>query len=188
MLTLDGSKVGEMRGVGALIAHRTIPIVPLYKGGGQERGLRSGSEAPELAQSFAVALRAAALGREKFRASAERARAELIKVVIRDVSNVFVNESRVQAPHILNLSLLGRDTDYLVALLDEAGFAVSTRSACETDSEDGSRVVFALTGDLERAKATLRISWSPGVSGSELNKFAKALTSAVKFVDNTSQR
>src|SRR3989338_3153542 len=163
MLVLDASKVGDVRGIGALIAHRTIPLVPLYAGGGQERGLRSGSEAPELAQSFAVALRAAALGREKFRASAERARAELIKVVIRDVSNVFVNESRVQAPHILNLSLLGRDTDYLVALLDEAGFAVSTRSACETDSEEGSRAVFALTGDHERAKATLRISWGPGV-------------------------
>ena len=70
MLTLDASKVGEMRGIGALIAHRTIPIEPLYRGGGQERGLRSGSESPELVRRFAVALRAATLGREDFEARA----------------------------------------------------------------------------------------------------------------------
>ena len=114
-------------------------------------------------------------------------RAELIKTITSTIPNVFINEGSPaggQTPHILNISLPDRDTDYLVALLDEAGFAVSTRSACETDSEEGSRAVLALTGDLERAKSTLRISWSPRVNGSELIKFAKALTVAVKFVDN----
>lgn len=182
MLTLDGSKVGAARGIGALIAHRTIPLTPLYTGGGQERGLRPGSEAPELAQSFAHALRAAAHGREKFRASAELARMELI-TIIKAIPNVYVNESRTQAPHILNLSLPGRDTDYLVALLDEAGFAVSTRSACETDSEQGSRAVFALTGKKERALATLRISWGPDTSSRELARFGASLMRAVAFID-----
>lgn len=46
MLTFDASKVGATRGIGVLVAHRTIPITSFYKGGGQERGLRSGSEAP----------------------------------------------------------------------------------------------------------------------------------------------
>lgn len=186
MMVLDGAKVGP-RGIGALIAHRTIPLEPLYRGGGQERGLRPGSEAPERAKEFAAALCAAARGRERFRAAAEKERTRLIAAITAKIPNVFVHESRAQAPNILNLSLLGRDTDYLVALLDEADFAVSTRSACETDSEEGSRAVLALTGDAEQARATLRISWSSGIGRYQLSRFAKALVQAVAFIDKGSQ-
>lgn len=191
MLTLDGSKVGPShfaqcggRGIGALIARRTIPMMPLYRGGGQERGLRSGSESPELAREFAAALRAATLGHEAFRASAERERAYLTGTIIGTIPNLHIHEGRRQAPHILNLSLPGRDTDYLVALLDEAGFAVSTRSACETDSEEGSRAVFALTGDRAQALSTLRISWGPTTPPRDLTRFAAALAKAVAFLDS----
>lgn len=186
LLTLDASKVGPVRGMGALIAHRTIPLSPLYGGGGQERGLRSGSEAPELARSFASALGAAARSREVFRASAKKMRAELVQTITKTIPDARINESRTQAPHILNLSLPGRDTDYLAALMDEAGFAISTRSACETDSEEGSRAVLALTGDAERARATLRISWGPGMSARALARFARALAQAVAFIDSNS--
>lgn len=185
MLTFDASKVSTARGIGALIAHRTVPIIPLYAGGGQERGLRSGSEAPELARSFASALAAAALGREKFRASAERERKHLISIITGSITNVYINEGRTQSPHILNLSFPNRDTDYLVALLDEAGFAVSSRSACETDSQEGSRAVFALTADSERARATLRISWGPGLRPSAFTRFARALKEAIAFIDSS---
>lgn len=184
MLTLDASKVGEVRGIGSLVAHRTIPLAPLYGGGGQERGLRPGSETPELAKEFAESLHAATHGREAFRASATRARAGLVRHLTPSIQNIFINESRTQAPHILNLSLPGRDTDYLVALMDGEGFAVSTRSACETDSEEGSRAVLALSGNLERARATLRISWGPRARASEFSRFAHTLVRAVAFIDN----
>jgi len=184
MMTLDASKVGDVRGIGALIAHRTIPLKPLYRGGGQERGLRSGSEVPELAEKFAAALGTAAYNRESFRVSAKHMRTRLINEITNAIKNMCVNEGHSQAPHILNLSLTGRDTDYLIALLDESGFAVSTRSACETDSEEGSRAVLVLTGDVERAKSTLRISCGPNVQEREITHFVKALVRAVSFVDN----
>jgi len=186
MLSFDSSKVSAVRGIGVLIAHRNPPaggpLESLYRGGGQERGLRPGSESPELAKAFAAALRAAALDRVKFRYSAEKERMRLISEITSTIQDVYINEGRVQAPNILNISLPGCDTDYIVALLDEAGFAISTRSACETDSEEGSRAVFALTGDKERARSTLRISWGSSVRSSELAKFAKALAKAVTFV------
>ncbi|MFH1178372.1 MAG: aminotransferase class V-fold PLP-dependent enzyme [bacterium] len=188
MLTFDSSKVGMVRGIGALVVHRTIPLEPLYRGGGQERGLRSGSESPQLAESFAACLRQAAFGREKFRTIAEHSRCELIKSITNTIENVYINEGRDQAPNILNISLIGRDTDYIVALLDEAGFAVSTRSACETNSEDGSRAVFALTGDIERARTTLRISWGPENSMRQLDRFKKALAHTISFVDSNDRR
>jgi cysteine desulfurase len=93
-----------------------------------------------------------------------------------------------QAPHILNISLPNLDTDYLVALLDELGIAVSTRSACETDSESGSRSVLALTGDIERSRSTLRISWGPSIKQRELERFASALRNSVSFLDTEGQR
>jgi cysteine desulfurase len=188
MLTLDAAKVGRLHGCGVLIAHRTIPIIPLYAGGGQERGLRSGTAAPELARAFANALLDVVLVRESFRPKAESARASLVDTITKSIPNVFVQEGRVQAPNILNLSLPGRDSDYLVALLDEAGFAVSTRSACETDSEEGSRAVFALTGDTDKARSTLRISWGPDISSRSLARFARALIRAVRFVDSAAGR
>jgi len=182
MLTLDASKVGAIRGIGALVAHRTIPLVPLYRGGSQERGLRPGSEAPELAREFAAALGAALQGRERFRATAERERASLVALITAGIPDTLVNEGRTQAPHILNLSLPGRDTDYLVALLDEAGFAVSTRSACETDSEEGSRAVYELAGDRAQALSTLRISWNSSVKSRELERFSRALERAMPLL------
>lgn len=187
LLTLDAAKVGAVRGVGALIAHRTIPLTPLYKGGGQERGLRPGSENPFAARSFADALSAAARTRDAFRSSAEHERARLTELIKKTIPNVYIQEGRAQAPHILSVSLPGRDTDYLVALLDEAGFAVSTRSACETDSEEGSRAVLTLTGDPARARSTLRISWGPEVRARELTRFVEELVRAVAFIDSSSQ-
>ena len=192
MMTLDASKVGVVRGIGALVAHRTISLTPIYEGGGQERELRSGSQTPELARAFAAALGAAANAREAFRTRAKRDRESLVERATKSIPHLCINEGpkdiHRQAPNILNLSLPGRDTDYLVALLDEEGFAVSSRSACETDSEQGSRAVYALTSDEVRARATLRVSWGAAVSSRDLSRFARALARAVAFVDKRAER
>jgi len=181
LLTIDGAKIGA-RGVGCLIAHRTIPLIPLYAGGGQERGLRSGTQNVEAIAAFAKALSATIENREGFSSRARSAREALI-FAISAIPNLVVNAGAETVPNILNISFLERDTDYLVALLDHAGFAVSTRSACETNSTEGSRAVFALTGDLARAKSTLRISFGPKITVFDVTRFAKALTEAVHFLD-----
>ena len=184
LVTLDASKVCAARGIGCLIVSRSVPLAPLYGGGGQERGLRPGSEAPLLAEAFAEGLTEVTEGRESFRAEASKARSELIEAIRAGIPDIHINEGPNQAPHILNLSLLGRDTDYLLALLDEAGFAVSTKSACESDSEEGSRAVLALFGNPERAAATLRISWGQATPIGSLASFPDALIRAVQFVDS----
>lgn len=181
-LSLDAQKVGGIRGIGALIAPRHTAIKPLMLGGGQERGLRPGTEAPALAAAFAVALEEAQEHAPAFKARAERMRRAFLARVDGKIERVVVNEGQESVPHIVNLSCLGRDTDYLAALLDEAGFAVSTRSACATDSE-GSVAVAALFKDEERAKATLRISWGPDTKERELSRCADALINAVRFLD-----
>ena len=196
LLTLDSSKVCEARGIGCLVAPRTIALTPLYGGGGQERGLVPGSEAPALAAAFAEGLERAAASREAFHIHALSMRAKLVERIRAGIPGMLVNESTVnQDPHILNISLLAptspgsdgtpRDTDYLVALLDEAGFAVSTKSACESDSGAGSRAVLALYGGPERAASTLRVSWGPTTHELDLSRFATALIRAVAFIDSS---
>ncbi|MEK7100685.1 MAG: aminotransferase class V-fold PLP-dependent enzyme, partial [Patescibacteria group bacterium] len=183
MVVLDAQKVGGVRGVGVLIAPRRVPLSPLYVGGGQERGLRPGTPSPALLVAFAEALVESGEGREAFLAHAATLRTQVLAAA-QALPNVEANEGREQAPHILNLSILGRDTDYLVALLDAEGFAVSTKSACEQDGE-GSRPVLQMTGSIERANSTLRISSSPATTMREVQAFSRALLRSVNFLDST---
>ncbi len=181
-VTLDAQKVGGVRGIGVLLAPRPLPLMPLFYGGGQERGLRPGTPSGALAAAFVVSLEEAQEGCVAFALRARAMRERLINRVSGSFTGVEVNEGKEQVPHILNLSLLGRDTDYVAALLDEAGFAVSTRSACATD-EEGSVAVMALTEDAGRASSTLRISWGPETPERDLERFHEALVRAVRFVD-----
>ncbi|MDQ1299935.1 MAG: Cysteine desulfurase [Patescibacteria group bacterium] len=181
-LTLDAQKVGGVRGIGVLLAPRHIPIEPLIRGGGQERGLRPGTESAGLASAFACALEEAHDAHASFALKARGLKERLTARLQDAISNTEINSGKNTVPHILNVSLIGRDTDYVSALLDEAGFAVSTRSACATD-EEGSVAVLAYTEDSDRASSTLRISWGPTTTERELDRSVDALVSAVRFVD-----
>lgn len=182
LLVMDAQKMGGVRGTGVLVSSRTLPLAPLMHGGGQERSLRPGTENVAGAVAFATALEEVQNDRESNTKAWDAMRTGLMKE-IRDISSLIINEGKKQSPRILNISLLGRDTDYLQALLDKEGYAVSTKSACESDSIDGSRTIMALTGDAERAKATLRVSWGPGTGARDLSRFARALRKAVAFLD-----
>jgi cysteine desulfurase len=182
LISFDAQKIGGVRGIGALIAPRNVALSPLVEGGGQERGLRSGTPSPALAAAFAVALEDAARERESFALHATRMKAEMIDVLLKDVPGMLVNSGKESAPHILSVSLPGRDTDYLAALLDDAGVAVATRSACETDAE-GSRVVLALTNDPARAASALRASLHAKTLPSDLRVFHERLLSALRVMD-----
>lgn len=182
-LSLDAQKVGGVRGIGCLIFSSRAPLASVIDGGGQERGLRSGTETPALASAFATALVVVAEKRERFVQEAEEAREWLAENICRSIVDTVVNEGKKNAPHILNVSFLGRDTDYLSALLDVRGFAVSTKSACETDSVSGSRIVQALSGDRARAISTLRISWGDSFHELTRKRFLRALKESVDFID-----
>ena len=182
LITLDAQKVGGVRGIGALIrANTLLPLVPLMYGGGQEFGLRPGTENPALASAFAIALEEANEGREEFVARALRARGELLNTLTPLFPDMLINVGKESAPHILNLSFPNFDTDYAVMLLSEKGFAVSTKSACETD-EEGSRSVQILFNNLERARSTLRVSWGSDTNESSLRNFAKQLITIITWL------
>jgi len=186
LMTLDAQKVGGIRGIGAPIVHDLHSIAPIVLGGGQEQGLRPGTEPVALAAAFATALTACNANRESFSKQAQGQRIKLLEVLATELPNMEVNEGKSHAPHILNLSFPNLDTDYAVMVLDKAGYSVATRSACETDSIDGSTAVRLLSGDRSpeqsRAKSTLRISWGPGTTDIQLQQFAQELIRTVRFL------
>jgi cysteine desulfurase len=191
LITLDAQKIGGVRCIGALIrANALIPLTSLMYGGGQEYGLRPGTENPALAAAFAEALSEANENREsldkefhaKDQANKSNARTQLIETLSAAFPEMLVNVGKESTPHVLNVSFPQCDTDYAVMLLSEKGYAVSTKSACETD-EEGSRAVQILFEDLDRARSTLRISWGPSAKLSELKEFAHALIEVIKFIN-----
>ncbi|MDB4992354.1 MAG: Cysteine desulfurase [Parcubacteria group bacterium] len=185
LMTLDAQKVGGVRGVGVLIIPQQNLISPITHGGGQEAGLRPGTEPVALAAAFAAALTERAKRHEAFSKSATSIRTELVTAITAMLPSAHITEGKRQAPHILNIAIPSMDTDYAVTLLDTDGFAVSTKSACETDSEDGSRAVFAHTLNTELAKSTLRISWGPETPEKDFKRFIPALKEITTFLQNS---
>jgi cysteine desulfurase len=184
LITLDAQKIGGVRGIGALIrANALIPLAPLMYGGGQEQGLRPGTEQPALAAAFAEAMKEAEEGREAFLARAAGAREQLLATLTKEFPDMTINAGREFAPHIINVSFPERDTDYAVMLLSNASFYVSTKSACETDA-DGSRAVLALTNDPILARSTLRISFGPTTPDVSLKEFTQELICTIQFLDS----
>ena len=181
MLVFNAQKMCGMRGIGVLISHRTIPLRQLFNGGPQERSLRPGTQSVVLATAFARAFKYCDEQRTRFNTRAIQTRKLLINAIT-TIPRTFINESARAVPNILNLSLIGRDTDYLTVILSEAGFSVSSKSACETNTI-GSRVVTELTGEPLRGASTLRISWGYTTTDTDIRHFIYALIKAIAFLD-----
>jgi cysteine desulfurase len=173
-------KIGGPRGTGLLYIRK--PLVPLLRGGGQERGIRPGTENTQGAQAMAACLEAHA-GAE-LEAAAQAAAARMKALITRLRSTVperFVaipedrreDDSRF-SPWILQARFKGIPGEVLVRILDERGFALSTGSACSTGK--AKRPVLEAMGLDETARLEgVRISQGWSTSMEDMNALAEAL-------------
>lgn len=135
LMTLDGSKVYGPRGIGCLFVKRDTPIEPIIHGGGQERGMRSGTENLPAIAGFALALEIAMSCREKESKRVVGLKDEFVKIVLSKKPEIIVNGGG--SPHILNISIPDiKDNEFLLFQLDSAGIACSTKSSCLRDEEE----------------------------------------------------
>jgi cysteine desulfurase len=180
MLTLDAQKMLGPKGVGALFVRRGTRLEPHIYGGGQEQGLRSGTENVVLAGALAVALEDAQKGAEARAQKTAAVRDFLwneIKKVLPDATlNGPMGNTRIA--NNLNIAIPRLNGDMAVIALDAQGVAVSTRSACDTDDESPSHVLKALGLSAEQAKNSIRITLLPGATKSEARRIARALAKA----------
>ena len=167
-LTISGHKIMAPKGVGGLYVRKGLKIKPLLAGGGQERGLRSGTE--PTAQIAALAAAVSAWGpqeREKIRAVKDHT-ADLLSGM-EGVELI----SRGDAPHILALSLTGYPSQPVVRALGDKGICVSSGSACHRGKP--SHVFAALGLSPKTLMGVLRVSFAPFTTMEEGEAFVRAL-------------
>lgn len=179
LLTLDAQKINGPKGVGALFVKAGTDISPIMFGGGQEKGLRSGTENIPLIVGFAKALE---LARKEFH---KKKNSSVQKV--KSVRDYFWRQVQKEIPEAilngdlenrlannLNFSIPGIDPEFMVLCLDEEGIVCSTKSACAHD-EDESYVIRALDKRDEIVKSALRFSLSPQNTLKEIDLVVKKL-------------
>ena len=169
MLALGSGKLYGPRGIGCLYVSNRASLSPTVFGGGQERGLRSGTEDVALATGFAAAFDEISSERDAETKRLRLLRDNFVREIITRISGIVVNgDLKHTLPHMLNISVPGERTgEYLVLALDHAGLSLSTKSACR-EGEANSHVVAALGGEPWRATNTLRFSLGRGTTEREL--------------------
>lgn len=184
MLSLGSNKLYGPRGAGALYLSGESTIQAEHHGGGQERGLRSGTENLPAIVGFAEALRIIANTRDAESARTLHIKEVFLKSVEGALPNIVVNGDPAHTlPHMLNISIPGVSAEYLTLALDAKGIAVSAKSACKEGEEKRSHVIAAMTkgveGDVWRAESALRFSFGRGTTEKELLRAAKVLIELV---------
>lgn len=171
-VTVSAHKIGGPKGVGALyIGPRVKNPRPLLAGGGQERGLRSGTEATAQIAGFAKAAELRMENRERDRAHLEALHAVALEKLLAIPDMVSVGAGT--APHILAVSLAGWPAGNIVNDLGAQGICISAGSACHQGKP--SHVVAALNLPKRVAAGVLRLSFGPGTTEAEIDACAQAL-------------
>ncbi|HTQ93340.1 MAG TPA: cysteine desulfurase family protein [Streptosporangiaceae bacterium] len=160
-LTVTGHKLGGPVGVGALILARGAAPVPVLHGGGQERDIRSGTLDTPAIRAFAVAAAACAGQRADEAERLAALRDDLVRQVLAAVPDAVLNgppPGPDRLPGNAHFSFPGCEGDALLMLLDAAGIACSTGSACTAGVAEPSHVLLAMGADDSRARGSLRFS------------------------------
>ncbi|MFI8710481.1 cysteine desulfurase family protein [Brevibacillus brevis] len=182
LLSVSAHKFYGPRGVGILYKREGLIIHPLMMGGGQEGGVRSGTENLPAIAGMAKAIRILEeLG------SVEMIRLQKLNQQLREgiatMEGCVVNtpESNT-APHIMNLSVPGVKAEVLLHALEEKGFLISTKSACSSKVNEPSRVLTAIGIERDCALSSLRISLGRENTPDDIQQFLKALEECVSVL------
>jgi len=185
LLSVSAHKLYGPKGVGALYVRKGTDLVPILHGGGQERGMRPGTENVALAVGFAkaVELSIAAMESESTQLAGLRDRLER-NIRERFPEAVLNGDPMDRLPHILNVSFdsgkIALEGEMLVMNMDLEGVAVTSGSACTSGSMQPSHVLLALGRDPDTAKATLRFSFGRGNTEEDVETAIKALEAVVE--------
>lgn len=182
LLSVSAHKFYGPRGVGILYKREGLILHPLMMGGGQEGGVRSGTENLPAIAGMAKAIRILEeLG------SVEMIRLQNLNTQLREgisaIEGCVVNTPAANtAPHIMNLSVPGVKAEVLLHALEERGFLVSTKSACSSKVNEPSRVLTAIGIERDCALSSLRVSLGRENTVEDIQQFLKALEEAVPLL------
>ena len=178
-MSLAGHKIGAPVGVGVLVAGRTARVTPLLRGGAQQRGLRAGTQDVAGAAAFAVALELAESEREMEAARLSALRDRLIHGILAVVPSAeLLGDPVERLPGNAHILFPGAVGESLLFLLDVAGVAASTGSACQAGVAEPSHVVMAMGRTEREARSVLRFSLGRTSVDSDVDAVLAAIADA----------
>ncbi|UCF20605.1 MAG: cysteine desulfurase [Gemmatimonadota bacterium] len=190
MLSLSAHKLGGPKGIGALVVCGPVELEPLVYGGGQESGLRSGTENVAGIVGFAEAVAVSSAERERESARLHALRDRLEAGLREALPEIVVNGAAApqRLPHITSISIPDVDIESLLTALDLEGVCVSSGSACTTGSVEASHVARAMGLDGDWARNTIRLSLGWGTEAEDIEYVSATLPKLVRRIRDFTAR
>ena len=180
LLSLSSHKINGPKGVGALYIKKGTRIVPLIHGGGQEKGIRSGTENVAGIVGFGKACQLAAENLDQHYEKLSSISNEIVEKVLNTIPESYLNgSSENRLPNLVNIRFKAIEGESLILLLDAKGYQASTGSACSSNSLEASPVLTALGLDPVDVHGSLRISLAPESDNFDVDDFVDTLADAV---------
>ena len=181
LLSLGGHKFYGPKGVGALYVRKGTRLVSHLTGGGQEYGLRAGTQNVPYIVGFAEALRLAKVEREQRTAHVQSLRDHIVGRVLEEIpDSKLTGHPEGRLPNHASFVFKDVDGNLLLTLLDAAGFACSSGSACKTGNPEPSEVITSLGFSRDWALGSLRVTLGKDSAPEHIEAFLTTLPALVE--------
>ena len=181
LLSISSHKLYGPKGIGALYIKNGIDIDPVILGGGQEHGLRSGTENVAGIVGFGKACEIAKNNLNENTSKIKKLRDVLIEKILNEIPEVTLNgHPQFRLPNNAHFTFLGVNGEDLIIKLDEYGIAASTGSACSINTQKASHVLQAMGFSLEQITGSLRLTIGIFNDHEEIEKTVDVLKKIVK--------
>jgi cysteine desulfurase len=182
LVTLSAHKLYGPRGVGALVVDKTLELEATQQGGGQERGMRGGTENLAGIVGFGLATELACQEMQA-RAAHTRALRDQLEAGLRRVQGtVIFGEGAERLPNTLQFGTPGFESETLLMALDRKGIAVSSGSACHSGKTEPSHVLLAMGVAPDLALSAIRVSLGQASSTAEVERFLEVFAGIVQGI------
>ena len=181
LMTLSAHKMRGPKGIGGLYVRRGVKLSPVIYGGGQQGGLRSGTENVPAIVGFGEAMRRNEIYKKKNSDHVKRLRDTLEKGIFKSIDKIVLNGHPIKRlPNFLNISVLDIEGESMLLELDEHGIMVNTGSACNSESLEPSYVLTALHNSYEFVHGSIRFTLGADTKSSDITHVLKLFPKIVE--------
>lgn len=177
-MTISSHKIHGPQGAAALILDKRVDIQPLLHGGGQEKGLRSGTENVAAIVGFGAACELAKINTNHFAQHTQILCRQLEAGLMQLKVKIF-GSSVARLPNTSFFAVDGIEGETLVMALDRKGYAVASGSACSSDSTEPSHVLFAMGVPEDLARGAIRVSFGATNTSAQVDDFIVTLKNEI---------
>lgn len=181
LLSVSSHKINGPKGVGAIYIKKGVRVVPLIHGGGQEKGIRAGTENVAGIVGFGKAAEIATSKLDEHAEKLSKIRDEIVEKVLTTIPESYLNgDVNQRLPNIANIRFKAIEGESLILLLDAKGYQASTGSACSSNKLEASPVLTSLGLDPVDVHGSLRLSLAPESDEFDVDEFVNVLGESVK--------